>query len=156
MAKLMENRQSPLQISVVFVLIGVAVGLAHFVVTLVLSRYVVDPLACGVVGATDQCASSLVIADGIATILVAVAGLFLGIRYGIARPLMVVAASGLLLFGMMTWTEGLFWLESLGWALILYALGYLLFGWINRYPILGYVIVVTIVILIAERIVLTF
>jgi hypothetical protein len=156
MAKLMEDRQSTLMISAVLLAIGAVLGLAHFIITIIMSRYVVDPLACGVVGATDQCVSSLAIADGITAILVTVAGLFLGIRYGIVRPIMVAIASGMLLVGLMTWTEGLFWLESLGWAALLYALSYLLFGWINRYAILGYVIVVIIVILAAGRIALTF
>lgn len=154
MARTLSEPDSPLRILLVFFGIGAALGLAHFLIGLMLSRYVIDPLVCGVAASAADCAASLAITDSITTILVAVGGLILAVRYGVARPLLVAATAGLFMWGLMTWTDGLPWIESLAWAMVLYAFAYALFGWINRYPIIGYAIVVSLVIVIAERIVL--
>lgn len=154
MARTISQPDSPLNISIVLVGIGAVLGIAHFLVTLVLTRYVIDPLACGVTSSAADCASSLVVADSITTILIATAGIFLLVRYGASRPLLVAATAGLFMWGVMAWTSGLFWLEALGWVILLYMLTYLIIGWINRYPILGYVIVVSLVAVIIHRIVL--
>lgn len=134
-------------------IVGVIVGAIFAVVTALLSRYVIEPLACGT-GDAVQCAGAVGLSAHIATVLAAAAGIALGIRFAIFRPLFVGIAAAMFLWGFGDWTAGLFWLEILGWALLLYAITYALFAWIARSFSLIIVLGLTLIIIVVERIVL--
>jgi len=155
MAQIFAANPSALRTTVTYIVIGAAVGAIYFLIYLLLQRYVVTPLSCGISSSASQCARADVVAGGIATILAAVGGVAAGIRLTLARPLIVAVAVGVLTWGLATWTGGLHWLESAIWTIVLYILGYVLFGWINRYPAIIPVVIVTVVILVVERILLS-
>jgi hypothetical protein len=131
--------------------IGAVVGLVYWVVYMLLHHYVVSPLTCGPANSCQQTAG---LSGSIATILVAVGALFATIRLSVARPVVVTVASAVVLWPLATWTAGLFWLEAVAWAIVLYSLAYLLYGWIGRYVSTVVAIVTAVVIAIILRVAL--
>jgi hypothetical protein len=94
------------------------------------------------------------VAGGIATVLVAVAAIFVGLWWRLARPAFVAIAAALMLWGLASWLTGLFWVEAVVWSALVGALVYLLFSWLNRTQSIALTIILTALIVIAERIVL--
>jgi len=136
-------------------LIGAVFGVAIWLLGLFIAVVIVDPLSCGITGDTTACVESIGVAGTISAIIVAAAAIFVGIRLGIARPMAVAISAGILLWGLSVWVDGLFWLEALGWSALLGTLGYLFFGWLNRYQSIAVTIIVTLLVLIFERIALS-
>lgn len=137
-----------------FAALGVVLGILYFVLSVMLERYVVGPVACGS-GDPVRCLESTGVAGGIASIIVAVVGLFGAIRFYVPRPLLVVVGATIMTVGLSTWVNELFWLEALGWSALVYLLAYLLFVGIFQFRNLIASISVSIVIIVAERITLT-
>lgn len=134
-------------------IVGLATGLIFALVTALLSRYIIEPLACGT-GDALQCAGATSLSAHIATVLAAAAGIALAIRFNMIRALFIGVASAALLWGLGDWTSGLFWLETLGWALLLYAAAYVFFSWLARSASLIIVLGLSLIIVLVERIVL--
>lgn len=136
------------------VLIGAVIGLAFWVITALLARYVVEPLACRQMAEAAVCANATGVAGNIATILAGLGSIFALIRLGVARPIIVTVASAALLWNLAAMMVGLFWLEAVAWSIALYAAAYGLFAWITRYSILWVTIVVSLAIILLIRIAL--
>ena len=134
--------------------LGAALGLIFWIVTVVIGRYIVEPLVCKDLVDAAVCVDAVPIAGKIATILVAVLGVIAMVRVGIARPIIIAVASAALLWNLASWTQGLFWLESIIWSVLLYALCFALFAWITRYVTLWVTIVVSLLIVLIIRIAL--
>jgi hypothetical protein len=111
---------------------GAIVGVAYWVVTLIIGRYVVEPWACRDLASAAVCLAPEVLAGKISTVLVATGAIFGMIRLRVVRPIIVAVASAVLLWELSAILSGLFWLETLAWSVLLYAISYALFGWIAR------------------------
>jgi hypothetical protein len=135
---------------------GAAVGLIYWVLTLLIGRYIIEPLTCREVVDAVTCTEASVLAGKISTVLVAVGAIFAMIRLVLARPLIVAVGAAIVLWELSAWTLGLFWLESLAWSIILYALAYGLFGWIARHASVVVAIVTAAILAIAIRVALIF
>lgn len=134
------------------VIVGAVTGIIFYELTLIIGRYIIDPIVCRNIINAALCTDSTPLAGNIATILVGVVGLVAMVRMNIARPIITAVASAALLWQLASWTEGLFWLEALLWTAILYAGAYSLFGWIIRHEKLWVTITVSILIVLIVRI----
>ena len=135
-------------------LIGAALGVVYWVLTYLIGHFMIDQLFCGSAANAVTCSNSTAISGNIADILVAAIGLVVMVRMKIFRPIIIALAAAILLWGLAGWTEGLWFLEAIGWTILLFALCYLLFSWVGRYARSVPVIIVTLVILVIGRIVL--
>jgi len=138
MARLVVEDNRPQSIRLMYsiwrmTLIGGFLGSLYWLVTILVSRYIVDPIYCGTSFDANVCSGSIGMSGDIATIIVATVGLGLLVRYAVVRPIIVAVASALALWSLSRWTEGLSWYEALLWSVILYGLSYVLFSWIGRY-----------------------
>lgn len=112
-------------------LLGAGVGAAAWVIALIVKQVVLTPLFCG-----DPTAGLCVGADGtagaVATVLAGFVGLLGLVRFSVYRPLLIVIAAAVGLWGLTGLLSGLLWFESLGWMVLLYAIMYALFAWLVR------------------------
>lgn len=133
---------------------GAATGLIFWLLTVLLQRYVIDPLVCRQLINATLCANSTPLTGNIAAILTAAIAVVFLVRAQIARPIILAVATAALLWDLALWTDGLFWLEAVVWSVVLYALCYALFGWITRYAILWVTVVLSLLIIVIIRIAL--
>lgn len=110
--------------------IGAVTGLAAWVLTSLIANYILEPIVCGASLDAARCASSVAIAGNISTVLIAVAATAAMLRLEVARPIIVAAASAVMVWPLAGLTDGLWWLEAIGFSVLVYALCYTLFGWI--------------------------
>jgi hypothetical protein len=136
------------------IVFGATTGLIFWLLTILLQRYVVDPIVCKQALNATLCSNSTPISGNIAAILTAVAAIIFMVRAGIARPVVIAVATAALLWDLAAWTDGLFWLEAVVWSIVLYALTYALFSWITRYATLWVTIVLSLLIVVIIRIAL--
>lgn len=135
-------------------LVGAALGILYWALTFIVSRFIVDPLFCRPGEDAVACANSIELAGNIATILIATAGLGVLVALRVMRPLFVAVSAAIVLWGLASWTNGMFWGEVAFWSALLYGLAYVLFSWISRYGRTVPVLVAIVLILVVARIVL--
>lgn len=114
-------------------LTGAVIGVLYVGLSAAIGHYVIDPLYCKTAINADICMNSQSISGNIATILVALLALALFIRLKVYRPIVVVIAGAILLWGLSMWTVGLGGVELVVSSAILYGLAYLSVSWICRY-----------------------
>ena len=132
--------------------VGAAVGLAYWVMTILLGRYIVEPLACREVATAATCVGAFGLAGKIASVILATIALLVMIRVSLFRPIIIAVAAAVLLWDLSVWTTGLFWAEALAWSVVLYALSYALFGWIARQFSVIVAIIIAVVLAIGIRV----
>ncbi len=160
MVEVVQEETYPQAISMSFsgwqiALTGAAVGALYFILTFLVQHFVIDALYCGSSLNAANCSNSLSIAGNIATILVGTIGLGVMVSLRVVRPIVVVVASAVLLWGLSQWTVGLNWGEVALWSALLYTLSYLVFAWISRYNETIPVIIVCILISVVSQIVIS-
>lgn len=160
MAKLVDEQIESRAIRAIYpvwkvTLLGVTLGILYWVLTALISRYLIEVLLCGPTRDADICDNPIGVAGDIAMVIVAVVGLFVMVRTRLAQPLLVVAASAIALWGLARWTESLFWLEAVAWSTLLYALSYTVFGWISRYRHYTNLLVIAVIIVVLVRLATT-
>lgn len=133
-------------------LVGIIVGVLFWALVLFLNQSVISPAICSI-KTTATCSGVDSVSSGIASVIGGLVGLFGLVRLGIFRPLYIVSASAVLLWGMGAWTKGFLWYESLFWQVFLYAVTYLAFSWLARLRIFGIVLIISAFVIIAARIV---
>jgi len=157
MAKVIENQTVVVRAIrpwVSVVLLGLGLGFIAWVITALLTRYVIEPLTCQQVMDAAACVNAPSVAGALSAIVTGLIALLVFIRTGIHRPIVLVVATAALLWSLGTWTNGLFWLEAIAWSMVLYTLSYSLFNFIARYSRLGVVIAVSLLIVLIIRIAL--
>ncbi len=132
------------------VLLGLGVGAAAWLLTLLIRQAILVPLFCGD-PSNGICGGSVDIAGGIATVLAAITGLMGLVRLGIYRPLIIAVASAISLWGLSGLVSELLWFEALAWFALLYALCYAAFAWLVRPRSLAPVVVIIVIVVIAAR-----
>jgi hypothetical protein len=134
------------------IILGALMGLIFWLVTVLVGRYAVEPLVCRQVVDAAMCTNATSLAGNISAVLVAALAIIAMVRIGVARPIIIAAATAAVLWNLSTWTMGLFWVEAIIWSVLLYALSYALFAWITRYVTLWVTIVISLVIVVIIRI----
>lgn len=113
-------------------LVGLGAGLAHWLLGIVLNRYLIEPSACRDISNGLQCANAPLLSGDIAGVVVALLALLVFILIRQARPILIVASAMVLLWGIKLFVHGLSWGFELLAFVGLYGLAYLVFAWINR------------------------
>lgn len=111
--------------------LGLVLGAAAWVIGLLVKHVIVMPLFCGD-PANSICINSSMTSDNVAAVVVAIVGLMGLVRLSIYRPLLIVLAVLVSLWGIGAWANGLQWYEALAWFIVLYALAVLAFSWLVR------------------------
>lgn len=158
MAKVISNQQQviaePWWAKAKIVYIGLAIGVFWWLVTLLLQNYVVEPLACRDISTATTCVNAAGVSGSIATVLAAVLGTFVLIRYIQPRPIIISVGTAVVLWEFSVLMNGLSWWVTLIGAAVIYALCYLLFSMIARTRWLLLSIFVALVIVASIRIIL--
>lgn len=158
MAKVIQEDTQSQQVATTYpvwkiALTGAGLGAIYWILTVLIGKYVIDPIFCRSVTDAAACTNSVGIAGDVATVLIAALGVMIMLRLRVVQPLIIAVASAAALWGLSRWTEGLVWAEIVAWSVLLYALAYALFSWISRYsriiPVLIAVIVAIIIVRIA-------
>lgn len=134
--------------------IGAGLGLVFWILTILISNYVIEPIACRDLANATNCTNATTLGGNIATILTGLLGVVVMVRLAIFRPIILAVASAVVLWNLAGMTDGLFWAEAIGWSIVLYAITYGLFAWIARYPTLWISIVISALIALIIRIAL--
>lgn len=135
---------------IVVLSVGAFVGFFGWLLTLGIHNWIITPVFCRSSDTASICSNSNVISWVISYILVSIAGLFMLVRSGIFRPLLVVLAALLTLWTFGLWFMPAYWGAGLLWSTGLFALAYALYAWlasIERFIISSVLIVVVVVLL---------
>lgn len=130
-------------------LLGAALGLAAWVLTYLLERFVLSSLVCG----GEVCAQGTVFAGNIAGVIIAIVGVAALVRMAVYRPLLIALSAIISLWGLAAWLGGLSILESVGWTVLLYALAYSAYTWIARIRNVPIMLILVAVLVIASRVI---
>jgi hypothetical protein len=112
-------------------LLGVGLGAAYWLLTQIIRQVILVPLLCGD-PSTSACLGASDTSGAIATVVVAIVGVLGLVRLSVYRPLIIVVAAAISLWGLSSWVAGLQWFEGLAAAVILYAVSYVTFSWLVR------------------------
>ncbi|HPF30709.1 MAG TPA: hypothetical protein PLO25_00125 [Candidatus Saccharibacteria bacterium] len=134
-------------------LIGLLVGFLFWCFMILIEKYVIDPLYCRNEINALMCMNSTSVSGNISAILTGLIGVFIMVRYSMARPLMVALASLLTLWGLIDSLSVLVWTEAIVWSISLYCLSYLLFSWIARFKNILFSALLMVIIVLAVRII---
>lgn len=132
-------------------LAGAAAGFVLWLMTMLVKQVILVPLFCGDANAA-MCLGAPGAASSIATILAGVVGLMGLVRVGAYRPLLIVIAALISLWGLGAWTSAMPWYTALAWAIIMYGLAYVAFAWFARIRPFVPALVVVVIVLILSRI----
>lgn len=136
MVKVVQSEQSvaveSLWAKLRIVYIGLFIGVIWWLVTFVLNNYVVEPSACRDLSSATICMNSYGVSGSIASILVAILGIFSLIMARQPRPIIIATSSLVVLWNLGMILDGLVWWYVLLAASFLYIATYALFALISR------------------------
>ena len=110
------------------VFIGAVLGLIWWLLTALITSYIIEPMACRDLANAAMCVDGSGVAGSIATVIVAILGAFALVRTLQPRPIIIAVASAAVLWVLGQYLSGLAWYEALLWAVAFYAATYVLFG----------------------------
>jgi hypothetical protein len=131
--------------------ISVFMGIVYWWLTGIVSALVISPMYCGTTSGAWVCSDIVGVSGNIATILVATISILIMLYLRMHQPLIIAVASGLLLWGLSRWTDGLLVIEIIFWDIALYVLSYILFSWVTRYSRALPVIVTVVIVIITVK-----
>jgi hypothetical protein len=112
-------------------LLGIGLGIGAWILGMLVKQVVIMPLFCGD-PTNGVCVGSVDVSSNAAAVIVGFVGLMALVRLSVFRPLLVVLATLVALWGIGSSTNGLQWYESLAWTVVLYMLCYIAFAWLVR------------------------
>ncbi len=130
---------------------GLFVGIVGWLVSMAIQAWIIEPIFCRSAQTFNVCSNGGTIAWTVALIIVSIVGLLSLVRTGVFRPLLVVLATLIALWGVSAWLGPLTWWQALLWHGVLFALAYSLFAWVARIQSFLLSLVVTIVLIIIAR-----
>lgn len=138
------------QLVIQVALLGAIVGVAAWLLAAVVRHVILEPLFCGDT-TNSMCVGAASNSGMVALVIASIAGLMGLIRLGAYRPLLIVIAAAITLWGLAGWTSGLSWLEAILWSAILFAISYVVFLWLARIrPFMIAAIVIVAVVVLAR------
>ncbi len=126
--------------------LGLAVGAAAWIAGVLVKHAILIPLFCGD-PKSALCVNDTLTADNIAAVVIAIVGLMGLVRLSVYRPLLIVLAAVISLWGLGSWAANLEWYEALAWFIVLYALAYIAFAWLVRprsFPVMIVIVAVAV------------
>lgn len=113
-------------------IVGILSGIASWGLSKALLALVFTKIFCNDGLNVDRCANSGDYANIVALVLVAVAGIYFLVRFGIYRPLVVVVASLAALWPLLAMVANLSIISSIIITGVLFGIAYLAFAWLVR------------------------
>lgn len=144
------SKQSFLRIFSLLIVSGVVIWL----LALAFDKLMIGPVFCSNGDNISICANSTIIASYVALVLAGIMLVPLLAVFGVKRPLLVVIAATISLWGTTLWANGS-WLLSLLWVLAATVLVYLALIWLNRIRGNGAAILFMTLFVIVARVVLS-
>lgn len=132
---------------------GAIAGLVTWGLTHVLDAYIYKAILCDG-DAAVKCGSSYQYATTTATIFGAAVGLFGLVRLQVFRPLLIVIATYVALWGLLSTLLPLPWYVAAATAAGLYALAFGVFAWLARIRKFYIAIIIVILVIVAVRVIL--
>ncbi len=128
-------------------LLGVILGAVAWLLTLLIDRFVMSAFLCGDLGSV--CDASTIVSGNVALVFIAIGGLLGLVRLGVYRPLLVVIAATIVLWGLFGYTLGMQWYEAMAWTVALAAVSYTAFTWLvrPRFFLIAIILVLVVVLL---------
>lgn len=111
-------------------LIGLLVGVVTYALNLVLLNYVFEPILCRESMSITSCDSKDAFASAVAIILGSIVGLVFLVRERVYRPLLVILAVGLALWGLFGFVAAMPWLLGTVVVALSFAVAFMLFAWV--------------------------
>ena len=137
-------------------LIGLAVGLVTYAIFVPLTKLVFEPILCGNESvALVRCGTEASFAAAIAIVLGSMGGLTFLVRERVFRPLLVVLAVALSLWGVLIVVAALPWYLAVVITALAFGLAYSAFSWIAQPSSLTVAMVATTVLVVVARLILT-
>lgn len=136
-------------------IIGLLVGVVTYALYLVLLNYVFEPIMCREGATLARCESRGSFASAVAIILGSMVGLVFLVRERAYRPLLVILAIGLAMWGLFTIIATMPWMLGAIVVALAFAVGYMLFAWLVQPASLLLALVFATVAIVAVRLVLT-
>ncbi len=133
-------------------IIGLGAGISTWLLTLLLDRFLLGPVLCTY--SPQYCGSSLLVAFVVASLATHFIALVALVRTGALRPLLVILAAVVSVWGMHVWFTGMPWWLATLYSGLLCSLGYMYYAWINRLLFFPVALVLTIVSVIATRLII--
>lgn len=109
-------------------IIGAAIGLLTYGLFWLIERFVVAPLLCS--DGSAMCSTAT--AGNIAIVLSALVAMGVLIQRGVRRSALIAAATAVVAWGLFAVLQPLFWLESIAWAVGIFAVSFVTFYWLAR------------------------
>ncbi len=134
------------------ILVGAVAGLVTAGIFYLLNAYIFGAVLCR--GTADGCTQAPLYSSIIAVVIGAIAGIVGLTRVGVYRPLLVVVASTISLWGLHDYLANTTWYVGLIALGLLYACAYLLFSWIARIRSLIVSAVMMVVLIVVTRLVI--
>lgn len=129
---------------------GAAVGLAVAVLVYLMDTFVFSVVLCRPQSATE-CSQAPQYATIVAMVVGAIAGIVALARMRAYRPLLVVLAVTIALWGVTTQLSGAVWYWAFVSTALLFGLAYGLFAWVSRVRSFILALVITVVLVVAIR-----
>lgn len=133
-------------------IVGALVGIATWLLSMLISSAVIEPLFCRSTETFSVCNNGGNISFSIAAVAAHIAGLFALVRTGTYRPLLVVLASVVTLWGLQVWLGNLAWFEATLFYAFVVAVSYALYAWLARIVSFGMSLAVILVVIILSRV----
>lgn len=133
--------------------IGAGVGLLTALSYFALENYVFGPLLCE--GTATACEDSSLYATIVSIVLGSVIGLVALVQARVYRPLLIVLAASVTMWGFGSLVNDLAWYWGLLLAVLFFGLVYSLYAWIARVRSFIVAAVVTIILVVAARLVVS-
>lgn len=150
----MLNREIRLTQLAVVAFIGAIVGILTFLIGLALNQYVFVPINCEVGNNFFGCADALSTSNNIALIVGGLIGLTFLTKREVYRPLFVVLASVVSLWGVVASLSQNAWWLTLGLSALMFAVCFGLFAWLSVFRRFWISLILAIVIIIFLRLAL--
>jgi len=134
--------------------IGLLVGLLTWGLTWLIATFALQGLICGS-SATMQCSPAVQYSEMTASILAAGLGLLLFVRLRVFRPLLVVLAATISLWGIISISSAMPWYMVGVMCAVLYMLAYITFAWVVRLRLFWPVVVIVLALVVVVRLMLS-
>ncbi len=133
--------------------VGAVVGLIGWLLAIAFDQWVIGAIFCRSSDTASVCVNAWPISWILAHTIVAIGSLFALVRLTVYRPLLVVIAAFVAVWGISAWLLPLAWWQATLWQAGLFALAYALFAWLASIERFLYSLVVTVAVLVIIRLV---
>jgi hypothetical protein len=134
--------------------VGLVTGAVGWLLYLAIAHFFVSPVFCRTAETFSVCQNGGTIAWITAHVLVVTAMVAVLARMAVYRPLLVALGVLLSVWGAYAWLGQLQWYQATAWQALLFGLAAVVFGWIARITSFPIALVLSVLLVIAARVVL--